>query len=114
MKLYYSPRNNGDGSVSLAWFLTAEAASADQNSLEEGWGEDCSGEIDSYEGSTQHVKAYVNEAAQRLRKSFKRGQVVFVNNEEKRIKEVHKDYITFKDGTFADFGDITLEPVDDI
>jgi hypothetical protein len=57
IKVYYSPHNGGDGSVYLKWFLTAEAAEYDQDNLDEGWGEDCSGFVETFEGSDVHLKA---------------------------------------------------------
>lgn len=58
--VYYSPTNGGDGSVGLSWFLTAKAAEEHQDSLEEGWGEDCSGKVETYVGSNVYKEAFLN------------------------------------------------------
>ena len=42
-ELFYSVRNGGDGSAYPRLMESAELASYDQESDEEGWGEDCSG-----------------------------------------------------------------------
>ena len=58
--IWYSPRNGGDGSVGLSWFLTAEEAEYDQENQYEGWGEDCSGSVETFVGSDIHRKALKN------------------------------------------------------
>ena len=50
VKLYYLPSNNGDGSVSVRFFSSAEKLAAYQTAEEnspyfEGWGEDCSSSV---------------------------------------------------------------------
>ena len=44
-KLYYSIRNNGDGSASVIFMESKKLAELDQAYVEEGWGEDCSSYI---------------------------------------------------------------------
>lgn len=44
-KLYYSVDNCGDGSAYPRFFLTEKEADDHQESLEEGWGESCTGSI---------------------------------------------------------------------
>ena len=56
-KVWYSPQNGGDGSVFLHWFLTEEEARNDQDNLDEGWGEDCSGSVETFIGSDIHKEA---------------------------------------------------------
>lgn len=108
IKLYYSPHNNGDGSVSLTWFLTEADARYDQDHLDEGWGEDCSGKIDSYEGSAQHKKAIENGQRAALKAQFKKKMKVQYNDETKTIAKVGDDYISFTDGTYANMIDISI------
>lgn len=55
--IWYSPQNGGDGSVYLKWFLTQEEAENDQDTMEDGWGEDCSGSVETFEGSDIYLKA---------------------------------------------------------
>lgn len=58
--IYYSPVNGGDGSVGLRWFLTIEEAEYDQVNQYEGWGEDCSGSVETFIGSDIHTEAVKN------------------------------------------------------
>lgn len=58
--VWYSPVNGGDGSVGLRWFLTAEEAEYDQENQYEGWGEDCSGSVETFVGSDIHQEAVEN------------------------------------------------------
>jgi hypothetical protein len=44
-KVYYSLRNNGDGSAGLSWFESQELASIDQDYQDEGFAESCTGWI---------------------------------------------------------------------
>lgn len=60
--IWYSVENGGDGSAYPRWFLTEEAAEDDQESDEEGWGESCTGSIETFEGSDVHKEAVSNEA----------------------------------------------------
>ena len=43
------------------WFLTAEAAQYDQDNLDEDRGEDCSGSVETFEGSDIHLKAIASD-----------------------------------------------------
>jgi hypothetical protein len=58
--IWYSMRGGGDGSAYPKWFLTEDAAEADQESLEEGWGESCTGSVETFEGSDIHREALSN------------------------------------------------------
>jgi hypothetical protein len=49
--VWYSIRNGGDGSAYPHWFLTEEDAERDQENMDEGWGEPCTGSVETYEGS---------------------------------------------------------------
>lgn len=60
VKVWYSPQNGGDGSVYLEWFLTQEEAENDQDDMDEGWGEDCSGSVQTFVGSDIYNKAVEN------------------------------------------------------
>lgn len=62
IKLYYSVQNGGDGSACPIFFLSKESADKHQEMMSEGWGEPCTGEIDSYEGSTTYMEAIDSEA----------------------------------------------------
>jgi hypothetical protein len=42
-KIYYSIQNYGDGSAGPSWFDTEELAELDQELMDEGWGEPCTG-----------------------------------------------------------------------
>jgi len=57
INLFYSIRNAGDGSCYLVWFLTQKEATEDQDNQDEGWGEDCSGKVETFEGSNIHKDA---------------------------------------------------------
>ena len=45
LKIYYSVENCGDGSAYPRFFSTMEQAEKHQNDQNEGWGEDCTGEL---------------------------------------------------------------------
>jgi hypothetical protein len=57
INVFYSIRNAGDGSAYLRWFLTSAEASKDQENQDEGFAEDCSGMVQTYEGSNIHKDA---------------------------------------------------------
>ena len=44
-KIFYSIQNGGDGSAYPHWFESKELAELDQEYLDEGWGESCTGSI---------------------------------------------------------------------
>jgi len=60
--IWFSIANGGDGSAYPRWFLTEEAAEDDQASDDEGWGESCTGSIETFEGSDVHEEAVSGEA----------------------------------------------------
>jgi hypothetical protein len=60
--IYGSYRNGGDGSVGMAWFLEWHQAVQDQENMEEGWGEPCIEEVETFEGSNIHQRAVKNSA----------------------------------------------------
>lgn len=43
--IYYSVANGGDGSAHPHWYESLELAEWDQDNMEEGWGESCTGSI---------------------------------------------------------------------
>ena len=55
--VYYSIQNGGDGSAYPTWFLTYDDAELDQEREEEGWGESCTGSVETYIGSNVHTSA---------------------------------------------------------
>lgn len=59
--LYGAFINNGDGSVSIRWFLTEKQAETIEKQ-EEGWGEPCVTSIETYENSCTHQTAIENSA----------------------------------------------------
>ena len=59
--VWFSIANGGDGSAYPQWFLTEDAAEQDQSDMEEGWGESCTGSVDTYVGSNIHKRAVQNE-----------------------------------------------------
>lgn len=59
--IYYACLNGGDGSVSVRWYLTPERAELEEENQDEGWGEDCTGSAETFEGSDIHLKAIENE-----------------------------------------------------
>jgi len=61
IKIYYACGNGGDGSVYLEWFLSQDKASDWEENQDEGWGEDCTGSVETFEGSDIHNKAIENE-----------------------------------------------------
>lgn len=58
--VYYACFNGGDGSVYLRWYLTQEQATNKEENQEEGWSEDCTGSVETFEGSDIHKKAVEN------------------------------------------------------
>lgn len=60
--IWYSVANGGDGSAYPLWFLTELAADDNQESSDEGWGESCTGSVETFEGSDVHKAAVHNEA----------------------------------------------------
>lgn len=60
VEVYYACMNNGDGSVSLEWYLTDEEAEAAEDNQDEGWGEHCNGSVETFVGSDIHRKAKRN------------------------------------------------------
>lgn len=58
--VYYACMNGGDGSVSVQWYLTSSAAKHSEESQDEGWGEDCTGSVETFKGSDIHNKAIEN------------------------------------------------------
>lgn len=59
--VYYACMNGGDGSVSLRWFLSSDAANDAEDSQSEGWGENCTGSVETFVGSDIYNKAVRNE-----------------------------------------------------
>ena len=59
--VYYACGNGGDGSVYLKWFLSNEKASEWEENQDESWGEDCTGSVETFEGSDIHIEAVQNE-----------------------------------------------------
>jgi len=55
--VWYSIEGGGDGSAYNNWFLTQNEASQNQEDQEEGWGEECIGSVETYEGSDVFLKA---------------------------------------------------------
>ena len=45
LTLYYSVQNGGDGSAYPVFFESMELAELDQDTMDEGWGESCTGSI---------------------------------------------------------------------
>jgi hypothetical protein len=62
VKVYYACGNGGDGSVYLKWFLTQDKASDWEEAQYEGWGEDCTGNVETFIGSDIHTEAVENES----------------------------------------------------
>ena len=58
--VWYSIQNGGDGSAYPYWFLTEDHAERDQEDMDEGWGESCTGSVETFEGSDIHKKAIEN------------------------------------------------------
>jgi hypothetical protein len=59
--IYYACFNGGDGSVHLRWYLDGNKASDEEENQNEGWGEDCTGSVETFEGSDIHLEAIKNE-----------------------------------------------------
>ena len=59
--VYYACFNGGDGSVSLRWYLDGDIASEEEESQSEGWGEDCTGHVETFVGSDIHRQAVEND-----------------------------------------------------
>jgi hypothetical protein len=58
--VWFSIQNGGDGSAYPAWFLTEEEAEQDQEDMYEGWGESCTGSVETFIGSDIHEEAVLN------------------------------------------------------
>lgn len=58
--VWYSVQNGGDGSAYPAWFLTEKDANYDQETMDEGWGEYCTGCVETFVGSDIHEAALEN------------------------------------------------------
>ena len=56
-KVYYSVQNGLDGVAYLKYFLTQDEADKDQEDMDDGWGESCTGMIETYVGSNVHKEA---------------------------------------------------------
>lgn len=92
--LYYSVRNHGDGSAYPHWFLTQEGAQADQDLQDEGWGESCTGSLESYERSTTHIEAIDNEKMVTFRQTLTEGPAI-LNGMSGKILDIESYGITF-------------------
>jgi hypothetical protein len=115
IKLWYSIRNHGDGSAYPHWFGSATTANKDQDLQSEGWGESCTGSIQSFEGSDEHKSAIENDAQQAKRLSLKKGMTVEVNGELVTVTDVDADSINYNGASgisWADFENVKL--LDDI
>ena len=58
--VWYSVQNGGDGSAYPGWFLTYDDAELDQEQMCEGWGESCTGSVETFIGSDIHKEATKN------------------------------------------------------
>jgi len=58
--VWYSIQNGGDGSAYPDWFLTEADARKDQEEMDEGWGEPCYGNVETFIGSNIHKEASRN------------------------------------------------------
>ena len=59
--IFYYISNNGDGSASIRWYLSGETAEKLDEDQYEGWGEECNGSIETFEGSDVHNRAVINQ-----------------------------------------------------
>ena len=55
--VWYSVDSGGDGSAYPSWYLELEHAEYVQDNADEGWGESCTGSVETYEGSDIHESA---------------------------------------------------------
>lgn len=55
--VWYSIQNGGDGSAYPDWFLTESESERDQEDMDEGWGEPCTGSVETFIGSDIHLSA---------------------------------------------------------
>lgn len=60
VEVWYSIQNGGDGSAYPKWFLTEDDAENDQENLDEGWGESCTGSVETFVGSDIYDEAVEN------------------------------------------------------
>ena len=97
--VYYGCFSGGDGSVHLTWYLDQETASEEEESQDEGWGEDCTGSVETFAGSDIHKKAIVND--ERAKNSPDRkliGEMKLVPTDEIEIENwLEKYFKTFDD-----------------
>jgi len=73
--VWYSIANDGAGAAHPRWFLTEEDAEFHQEHLAEGWGEPCTGDVETYEGSYVHKRAV--ECSRQLKKDIENGETGF-------------------------------------
>ena len=57
MKIYYSIQNGGDGSAYPLFFTREDLTEWDQEHMDDGWGEPCTGEIEIHGGNIQVPEA---------------------------------------------------------
>lgn len=100
--LYYSIRFYDDGSAGVHFFGSQETAEKDQELLE-GWGEDCTGNIDSYRGSAQDKEATINDEQQALRLSFRKNMTVMYEGQMLKISTIHNDGLILCDADGKNF-----------
>ena len=87
--VYYSIRNGGDGSANLTWFLTEEEARQDQMNQREGWGDICTGYVETYVGSNIHQEALNSwEEAQMIAEAQQKAKAA-------GVKDWKEDYYEF-------------------
>lgn len=60
IEIYYAILNGSDGSAHINWYLEEEHASKADESQDEGWGEPCTGSVETFEGSDIHREAEEN------------------------------------------------------
>lgn len=58
--VHFACIDGGDGSVSVQWYRTGEEAEKAEEEQDEGWGEPCTGSVETYKGSDIHKKAIKN------------------------------------------------------
>lgn len=86
--VYYACFSGGDGSVHLRWYLDQETASDEEYSQDEGWGEDCTGHVETFVGSDIHKKAVENDT--RVKNSPERKLI-------EELKSIPKDEVEIED-----------------
>ncbi len=86
---WYSISNNGDGSASIHWMESKELAEWDQDSMDEGWGEPCLGNIE-VEGDNVRLIEDIETKESYLLELF--SSIEYSPEDKNKLKKFKKDF----------------------